>query len=758
MCISKFKLVLAGALFISGVANSAYADWYFRGTPNSWGTTALTATSSTTYETCQLFGASDSGGPRFKIDKLGTWSESYPASDYLVSASTAYKITFNSSTKAITTQAVTNCTNGVAVTNLGATYSAAATVFSLWSPDSSNVQVKVKGILYPMVKAMDFNGYTGVYQARVPGDMYLGEYNFVVNGVDVRDPYAKMAKPQTNSNIVMDMSRTAVSGGWAARPAMVAREDAIIYETHVRDFTIDASSGVSAANRGKFLGMVQTGTTYSGVKTGIDHLKELGVTHVQLLPVFDFNSCEGLPSSDNCYNWGYDPRNYNVPDERYSLTPNDYENRAREFKTMVNEYHKAGIRVVMDVVYNHTYSKDVFNPISGKYYTAADLSGCGNSLDASQPMVSRMIQDSLQYWAEEYNIDGFRFDLMGVFPYAEVEKWGSAMSSKFSGRNVLMYGEPWTGATDANEASHVRYGTTRNLVEEHVGVFNGAYRDAIKGDNDGVSKGYMFNNPAAADNGWAIYDGMRASPYNSADTRNSTWFRNFTADPEQTLNYISVHDNFGLWDKIYLTTSTNVVLNNAQVLSLTPPTDLGYAKRVVNFGSGIVLTSQGFPLIQSGDEFLRSKTNNQQLSTASAWNYNSDGGAHNAYNAPDSYNSIKWANKVNNAATFKYFKDLISLRRNHVGLRMNTNAEIAQYLALGVPAEFNGEVVTGTITNPRDTTDLFVVYNSGANRYVNLPLGTWTQVANAAGVTNVTGLSATALVEGTAVTVFTKPH
>jgi len=755
MQLRSLLLVLSSPLLLA--ANLAQADWYFRGTPNSWGSTAMTATSSTTFETCQQFGAADTS-PRFKIDKLGTWSEAYPASDYVVSANTSYKIIFNSSTKVITTQAVTHCGSPVVINTLGAVYSSKATTFSLWSPDSSNVQVKVKGVMYSTQKAMDFNGYTNVYQATVPGDLLLAEYSFYVNGVEVRDPYAKMAKPQTNSNIVMDMSRTALSGGWAARPALAAREDAIVYETHVRDFTIDSTSGVSAANRGKFLGMVQAGTTYSGVKTGIDHLKELGVTHVQLLPVFDFNSCEGLPSSDSCYNWGYDPRNYNVPEERYSLTPNDYENRAREFKTMVNEFHKAGIRVIMDVVYNHTYSKDVFSPITGKYYTAADLSGCGNSIDAAQPMVSRMIQDSLQYWAEEYNVDGFRFDLMGVFPTVEIEKWGAAINGKFPDRNILMYGEPWTGATDANEASHVRYGSTRNLVEEHVGVFNGAYRDAIKGDNDGVAKGYMFNNPAAADTGWAIYDGMRGSPYSASDSRNGTWFRNFAADPEQTLNYISVHDNFGLWDKIYLTLSSNVVLNNGQVQSLTPPTDLGYPKRVVNFGSGIVLTSQGFPLIQAGDEFLRSKTNNQQMSTASAWNYSTDGGARNAYNAPDSYNSIKWSNKVNNATTFKYFKDMISLRRSNVGLRMNTNTEVAQYLALGVPAEFYGEVVTGTITNPRSSTDLFVVYNSGANRYVNLPSGTWTQIANANGATSVTGLSGSALVEGTAVTVFSKPH
>lgn len=608
-----------------------------------------------------------------------------------------------------------------------------------------------------MQKVADFNGYTGVYRATVVGDLHLAEYNFVVNGVDARDPYGKMAKPGSNSNIVMDMSRAALDQGWAERPAFVAREDAVIYEIHVRDFTIDASSGVSAGKRGKYLGMVESGTSINGVKTGVDHLKELGVTHVHLLPVYDFGSCENVPDNDPCYNWGYDPRNYNIPEERYSQTPTDYENRAREFKTMIDEFHKAGIRVVMDVVYNHSYSKEMFNPISAKYYTPNDLSGTGNSIDADQPMVSRMIQDSLEYWAEEYNLDGFRFDLMGIFSYAEVEKWGRNLNSKFADRNLLVYGEPWAATGDAKEAQRVRFNTTRFLVEEHVGVFNGAYRDALKGDNDGTGKGYMFNNLSAADNGWSIYDGMRASPYSASDNRNGVWFRNYTADPEQTINYISVHDNFCLWDKIYLTLSSNVMQNSShQLLSFTPPSSLSYAKRVVNFGMGMVLTSQGIPLIHGGDEFLRSKTNNGQSSVVSAWNHGAHSGAHNSYNAPDSYNSIKWQNKVDNAATFKYFKDLINLRRSHLGLRMRTTAEIGQYLLVKRPDEFGGEVVTGHITNPNDSVDLFVVYNSGPSRSVNLPAGSWTQIANVSGATNLANLSGMATVEGSVVSVFSK--
>jgi pullulanase len=504
------------------------------------------------------------------------------------------------------------------------------------------------------------------------------------------------------------------------------------------------------------MGLVEAGTSHQGVKTGLDHLEELGVTHVQLMPVFDFATCDGLPDSDPCYNWGYDPRNYNVPEERYSKVPTDYEARVREFKTMVNELHKAGIRVIMDVVYNHTHDFEMLENISGRYYTSSDLSGTGNSINADVPMVSRLIQDSLEYWVDEYGVDGFRFDLIGIFSYPEVEKWGAYLNRRFPDRNLLLYGEPWNGfKSDSKEAERVRYGTTRFLAEEHVGVFNGAYREAIKGSNDDTRKAYMFNDLNGTDSGWAIYDGFRGSPYSAEDSRNGTWFRNYAADPEQSINYISAHDNFDLWDKIYLSLSSNVTQNgDHQVSSLTPPADLGYPKRVANFGTGIVLTSQGIPFIHSGDEFLRSKTRNEDMANASAWRYGDKYGAHNTFDAPDSFNAIRWHDKVGNAATFRYFKDLIALRRAHPGLRMNSNQEIAQYLKVNRPNSYGGQVVTGYIDNPEDGHKLFLVYNSGGNRQITLPAGSWTKIADASGAKNEGGLSGSALCEGTSVTVF----
>ncbi|MEE1674742.1 alpha-amylase family glycosyl hydrolase [Agarivorans aestuarii] len=741
--------------------SDAPADtWYFRGTPNGWQTTLMTSSDGNNYCTTQSFG---SNNPRFKIDHFGDWTENYPGADVLVDANSTYQICFNATTKAVNTVkqgCEPNC--ATETETLGAVYSPQSTTFSIWSPDHSNVKVLVDGVEHSLQAVPDFAGYTQVYQVTVEGDLHLKPYTFLINGVQVRDPYGKMAQPGTGDyeaiNIVMDMSRTEPVGGWAARPALIEREDAVIYEVHVRDFTIDSSSGVSAGNNGKYLGMVETGTNINGVKTGIDHLKELGVTHVQLLPVYDFATCDGLPDSDPCYNWGYDPRNFNIPEDRYSAVPTNYEERAREFKTMVNEFHKAGIRVIMDVVYNHTYDDEMFENISGQYYTATDLSGTGNSINADVPMVSRMIQDSLAYWVDEYGIDGFRFDLIGIFSYQEVEKWGRHLNDNFADRKLLIYGEPWNGyATDPLEGQRVRYGTTHHMADEHIGVFNGAYRESLKGSNDDTRTGYMFNNVDAAESGWAIYDGFQGSPYNPNDGRNSTWFRNYAADPEQSINYISAHDNFGLWDKVYLSTSSNVQQNSShQVISFNPPSDLTYPKRVVNFGMGMILTSQGIPFVHAGDEFLRTKTNNQQISNPSAWNYGAHGGTHNTYNAPDSFNAIRWSNKADNLATFNYFQQLIELRRKHAGLRMNTSQEIAQYLNVSRPDQFGGQVITGHITDPSDSHNLFIVYNSGNNQTVSLPAGNWTKVADANGAVNTSNLSGNTVVEGTAVTLFTQ--
>ena len=614
------------------------------------------------------------------------------------------------------------------VDRLGAIYSPAKSVFSIWSPDNSNVVLNLDGKDYAMTKVADFGGYTDVYQVTVSGDQLLKPYQFKVGGVVVRDPYGKMVKPSTNFNIVMDTSRTELPEGWAVRPAFKEREDAIIYEVHVRDFTIHSSSGVDAAKRGKFAGMVQSGTSYGSVKTGIDHLKELGVTHVQLLPVYDFGTCPDV-NDTTCYNWGYDPVNFSVPEERYSQTPYDYENRMREFKTMVNEFHKAGIRVIMDVVYNHTYDKTVFNPITGKYYTPTDLSGCSNSIDATNPMVGRMIRDSLEYWVKEYNIDGFRFDLVGIFDYAVVDGWSKYLNTQFPDRNLMLYGEPWNGyATDTREALRVRLGTVGQLKDAHFGVFNPKFRDAIRGQGDhpGCDAGdcYMFNQ---ADT-WRIQAGSRgAIRYNNGTGNlNDTWDPMFAADPEQSINYVSAHDNYNLRDKILVWADTTGNSNNN-----------GYLRRIQQFANGIVLTSQGIPFIYGGDEFMRTKQRDK-----------------NSYKSSDAINAFDWSFKSTNSDVFNYYKDVIAMRKAHPGFRMNTWDEVNSNVTTTRPAS---GVVINTINgagNGDSWSKIIVIMNSANNYSYSLPSGNWNvAMEKSTPVTTPRTVSGSVVAEGTAVTV-----
>nr|WP_242533162.1 alpha-amylase family glycosyl hydrolase [Niveibacterium umoris] len=473
--------------------------------------------------------------------------------------------------------------------------------------------------------------------------------------------------------------------------------------------------------------MVAAGTTFNGVKTGIDHLKELGVTHVQLMPVYDFGSCP-LVTDTACYNWGYDPRNYNVPEERYSLTPFDYVNRAKEFKQMVDAFHKAGIRVVMDVVYNHTFAKEMFDPITSKYYTATDLSGTGNSIDADQPMVSRMIQDSLEYWAREYNIDGFRFDLIGIFSYAEVQKWADNLNTKFPDRNLLIYGEPWNGyASDPKDAQRVRLGTVGRIAGSHVGVFNPKFREAIKGanDNGGCNAGDCFAFNANPDT-WRIQVGSRGAIRATKDANITidTWDPMFAMDPEQSINYVSAHDNLTLRDKILAWATLNGVTNAS------------YLRRIQDFANGTVLTAQGIPFLHGGEELLRTK-----------------GGDANSYASPDSVNQINWQWKVDNADVFAYYKQMVNLRKATPALRLTSWDAISSCVTTTRPRY---GVVVNTISGC-GVADTIVIENSSDNYTHTLPAGTWTVKAEKsdAAVAPRT-VSGTVVAEGTAVTVLTK--
>ncbi|MFF1868528.1 alpha-amylase family glycosyl hydrolase [Kitasatospora herbaricolor] len=658
-----------------------------------------------------------------KVTVGQSWTENYGAGGAAGGANIGFTVPADGAVTTFTYHAAGHLTTvqssgggGAAVANtLGALYTPAATTFRIWSPDNGNVAVGVGGTSHPLAPAT-LTGYSNVYEAVVGGDLKGQGYQFTIGGAAVRDPYAQMADPGTTRGVVVDTAAILPTGGsWAPRPALVNREDAVVYELSVRDFTVDPSSGVDPARRGRFLGLVQSGTTNNGARTGIDHLKELGVTTVQLMPAFDFGST--VP------NWGYDPVNYNVPEEQFSqyTLPED---RIREFKDMVDQFHRNGIRVVMDVVYNHTYSRSVLGGITDKYYTPTDLSGTGNSIDDGNPMVSRMIQDSLEHWVRDYNVDGFRFDLIGVHRYANVSTWATYLNTAYPDRNLLLYGEPWNGGVaDPQEAQKVRYGNVPALAGGHVGVFNGVYRDAIRGGTDSNVMAYM----GGSGNPGAIAFGLRGSP---TDLRSTVpladpWTPAFAYDPEQTMNYASIHDNLNLYDKITYSGAGGGAA--------------GTAGRIDRFAVGMVLTSQGIPVIAEGDEFLRSKVVNGDYDTAK-----------NSYNASDAVNAIHWGDKTANAAVFRYYRDAIALRKSAPALRLTSWDAVHNQMT----AQPDGSVVVGRLSSdPAAPTayDTVVVANPTGSTYnVTLPAGTWTKVLDTGGSAAVAGNAC----EGLAVTVF----
>ncbi len=652
-------------------------------------------------------------------------------------------------------------TAGAVPERLGAYYTKKATSFSIWSPSSSNVTVDVTPVggttaSYTCTKGFTVNGdypdSANIYGVTVTGDLALAEYQFKINGVPVRDPYGKMIKYDGNQqktnvlcnntafytggptgsswagpsvNIVMDMSQTEPTDGWAERPALEKRTDAVVYEVHVGDFTSSSTWNGKESYRGKFPGMTETGTTYTSgsttVKTGIDHLKELGITHVQIMPMYDF-ATKYVDKTGEIYNWGYDPVNYNVPEDRYSTCPGDYVERIREVKNMINEFHKNGIRVVMDVVYNHTFANEMFSSISSEYYTTNDLSGCGNSIDVSNSMVSRMVRDSLEYWAEEYNIDGFRFDLMAIFTKAALKDWGEYLNNtnaETKDRNLLMQGEPW----QCNNNSSTDYGYASAISElsnAHIGCFAGKWRETLKGSSDdGKTLGYIFSGGTDKDGDstyWNTTVGLRGSGTGLGSDSEGVWTRYFTASPEQAVNYLMAHDNLCFYDKIA-----------AAGTSYT-----SYADAIVKFGHGILLSAQGIPFIHAGDEFLRTKAVGTFASEA-----------HNSYMWGQEMNQIDWSYKAKNVSCFNYHKDMIQFRKDNDALR-NRN---------GVGStSISGNVIYYTLKNSSSSPQnadktLTIVINPGSNITAS---GKGTMVMNKTGAVSLSDTTC----EGTGVTIF----
>ena len=595
--------------------------------------------------------------------------------------------------------------------DLGPTYSKESTTFKVWSPFAGNVELFLyknggKGIGTPYDKIQMTKGDKGVWSATVNGDLngVFYTYAFTNNGVTTEavDLYAKATGVNGQRGMVVDLSATNPKNWNEKKPEFKNATDAIVYEMHVRDFTIDESSGVK--NKGKYLGLTETGTKNSaGLSTGLDYIKQLGVTHVQLLPVYDYspNSVDETNLSKPQFNWGYDPYNYNVPEGSYSTDPFDGSVRINEFKQMVQAFHDNDIRVIMDVVYNHTSesANSWFNITVPGYYhrlnangSYSNGSGCGNEVASERSMVRKYIVDSVVYWASEYNIDGFRFDLMALIDIETMEAVRAALDKVDS--TIIVYGEGWTGG--GSLLSDYDKSLKKNIVrfeDLQVGAFSDDIRDGIKGSVfSDTDKGFATGKTGQEERiksgviGATNYDGISWG-LTGTDV-SSPW----TKHPTQVINYVSAHDNLTLWDKICLSNPDDTEADRI---------------KMNNLSASIVYTAQGIPFMLSGEEILRSKE-----------------GDHNSYKSSDEINSIKWDDM--NTDVLAYYKGLIEFRKAHAGLRMTTGEDVQQYLKfIDAPSNMVAFTIDGA-ANGEVSDELLIIYNgNNASQKITIPEGEW---------------------------------
>ncbi|RTQ50689.1 type I pullulanase [Hymenobacter gummosus] len=478
---------------------------------------------------------------------------------------------------------------------------------------------------------------------------------------EVADPYARAVGLNGQRGALLDPATTSPAG-WATdqRPALKQPTDVVIGEVHVRDLSMSPTSGIR--RKGKFLGFTETGTRGpQGVKTGLDHLRELGLTHVHLLPTNDFASIdESLPGPR--YNWGYDPLHYSVPEGSYATDAAAPAARITELKQLVQALHRQQLRVVLDVVYNHTADarRSSFEQLVPGYYyrhTAdgrlSDAAACGNEVASERPMVRKLIVESVAYWAREYHVDGFRFDLMGILDLETMRQVRAALSAQDP--SIFVYGEGWTaGASPLPEAQRA---VKANVAQvPGVAAFGDELRDGVKGHFARQTEpGFASGRPGLEESVKFGIVGATRHPqldYGKVNYSKAPW----AAAPGQAINYVACHDDMVLWDKLR---------------AANPGAAEDELIRMDALSNAIVFTSQGVPFLPVGDEFLRTK-----------------GGSHNSYNLPDSVNQIDWARKARYAPVFSFYRGLVALRRAHPAFRLPTQELIARHLEFlpGAPA------------------------------------------------------------------------
>ncbi len=628
-----------------------------------------------------------------EIDLLSEYTLTYAEEDYKIQMPNIY------STEAFEENFTYNGKD------LGSNWTKEKTVFRVWAPTAASVKVNLYESGTPenddLIEQLEMTSdVNGTWVAEKTGDLNGVYYTYVVdvNGSvkEACDPYARTTGVNGKRAMVIDLDSTDPEG-WEEDSDPHSDQnitDAFIYELHVRDLSVNESSGIK--NKGKYLGLIETGTKNSnGVSTGLDHIKDLGITHLHLLPIYDYGSVDESKLDTPQFNWGYDPVNYNVPEGSYSTDPYNGEVRVSEMKQMVKGLHDNGISVVMDVVYNHVYSAEsfCFNQIVPKYFSRvsdsgvySNGSGCGNDTASERAMVKKYIVDSVFYWVDEYHIDGFRFDLVGLIDTETINAVIEEVHKVYP--NVIFYGEGWTMTTGVTKDGYTMTTQVNSKETPKFAFFSDTIRDAIKGN--------VFNNN---EKGYVSGANGYASNISSSFIGAPAWCKS----PTQTINYASCHDNMTLFDR--LTQST-------------PDATVEDRIKMNNLAAAIYMTSQGTPFFQAGEEMLRTKP------------LDNGGFDHNSYSSPDSVNSLKWddLNDETYQNVYNYYKGLIAFRKAHSLLRMTSAEEIAQRIEN--ISDLSSNVRAFHISGDKEN-DLLVVFNPDEEATtVALPEGEWTIYVN----------------------------
>ncbi len=593
--------------------------------------------------------------------------------------------------------------------DLGLTFHPGNSVFKIWSPPAQRAQLlfykEGSGGEVISIKEMQKRNdgtWIAVVTEKIIGQFYV--FRVMVGGQwlqEVPDPYAKAVGVNGKRAMAVNMRLTnPVNWEKDKSPVFKNKTDAIIYELHIRDISIANNSGIS--KKGKYPGLAEVGTkNQEGYSTGLDHIKELGITHVHLLPVFDFYSIDESNSEKPQYNWGYDPLNYNTPDGSYSTNAADGITRIKEFKKLIQTIHQNGLRVVMDVVYNHTRLTEdsYFNQLVPGYYYRQTKEGkfsnataCGNETASERAMMRKFILESMLFWVNEYHIDGFRVDLMGVHDIETMNLISKELHKIKP--DILIYGEGWTAGSSPLPDS-LRALKKNAYKLDKIAVFSDDIRDGIKGSVfDHEEKGFASGKPGLEES--IKFGIVAACKHPQVDYSKVNYSKApYAKEPFQTIAYADCHDNHVLWDKLKISAK-----------------DASEAERkeMHKLALSIVLTSQGIPFLHAGTEFLRSKK-----------------GVENSFESPDSINAIDWNLKSKNIDVHDYVKALIKMRKTHPAFRMKTTNEIARniYFMENLPAGIVAYKINGAAVN--DSWNNILVLLNGSGKAVNIPLskGSW---------------------------------